>query len=264
MAKLHARPAFLVLVVLLFLVVLALVWWHVRLPGPPEGSNITTQSPGPSTGGPDRYLAARQKMVEQDIRGRGVANPAVLDAMSRVPRHEFVPPEYLASAYADHPLPIGYGQTISQPYIVAAMTDLLQVKPDSTVLEIGTGSAYQAAILAELTSQVYTVEIVEELCVQARSRLADMGYRNVEVICGDGYYGWPDKAPYDAIVVTCAPDHIPQPLVSQLADGGRMVIPVGPPGMYQVLWVIERRGQEITSEQVMDVAFVPLTRGEAP
>jgi protein-L-isoaspartate(D-aspartate) O-methyltransferase len=260
----HAKPVLLVLLVLLFLGGLALVSWRPGLPGRPERADTEKAAltqPGATA---DPYLGTRRTMVERDIRGRGVADEAVLEVMARVPRHAFVLPEYLASAYADHPLPIGYGQTISQPYIVAAMTELLRVKPDSTVLEIGTGSAYQAAILAELARQVYTIEIVEELCVQARSRLADMGYRNVQVICGDGYYGWEKAAPYDAIIVTCAPDHVPQPLVNQLADGGRMVIPVGPPGMYQVLWVIERHGEEIKSEQVMGVAFVPLTRGEGP
>lgn len=198
-------------------------------------------------------------MVESQMRSRGVKDEDVLRAMETVPRHEFVLPEYLSRAHADIPLPIGFGQTISQPYIVAVMTEMLRLRPDSKVLEVGTGSGYQAAILAELTSRVYTIEVIEELCQQAMQRLARLGYRNVQVECGDGYYGWEDHAPYDAIIVTCAPDHIPQPLVNQLADGGRMVIPVGPPGAYQVLWLVERRGEEVKSRRMMGVAFVPLT-----
>lgn len=200
-------------------------------------------------------------MVKLQLAGRDITDEKVLRAMEKVPRHEFVLPEYLDQAYADHPLPIGYGQTISQPYIVAVMTQMLQLKRDSKVLEIGTGSGYQAAILAELVDKVYTVEIIEELCTQARERLKRLGYSNVEVLCADGYYGWEEHAPYDGIIVTCAPDHIPQPLVDQLADGGRMVIPVGPPGAYQVLWLVQRRGDQVISERKMGVAFVPLTGG---
>jgi len=145
--------------------------------------------------------------------------------------------------------------------MVAVMTELLEPEPGDRVLEVGTGSGYQAAILAELVSEVYTIEIVTALCDEARERLAGLGYDNIHITCGDGYYGWEEPAPYDGIIVTCAPDHIPQPLVNQLADGGRMVIPVGPPGSYQVLWLIEREGEEIRSERVMGVAFVPLTGG---
>jgi len=200
-------------------------------------------------------------MIKSQIEDRGVKDKDVLRAMESVPRHEFVPPEYRSQAYEDHPLPIGYGQTISQPYMVAVMTEMLRLRSSSKVLEIGTGSGYQAAILAELVREVYTVEIVEQLCKQASERLARLGYKDVRVKCGDGYYGWEEQAPFDAIIVTCAPDHVPQPLVNQLADGGRMVIPVGPPGAYQVLWLIERRGAEVRSERVMGVAFVPLTGG---
>ncbi|MBN1400840.1 MAG: protein-L-isoaspartate(D-aspartate) O-methyltransferase [Anaerolineae bacterium] len=200
-------------------------------------------------------------MVRSQIEGRGVTDRDVLRAMEKVPRHEFVPDDYLGQAYEDHPLPIGYGQTISQPYMVAAMTELLKLASSSRVLEIGTGSGYQAAILGELAGEVYTIEIIPELCEQAKERLARLGYTQIQVKCADGYYGWEGHAPYDAIIVTCAPDHIPQPLVSQLADGGRMVIPVGPPGAYQVLWLVERRGQETKTERIMGVAFVPLTGG---
>jgi protein-L-isoaspartate(D-aspartate) O-methyltransferase len=200
-------------------------------------------------------------MVRSQIESRGVTDQDVLRAMEKVPRHEFVPDDYVDQAYEDHPLPIGYGQTISQPYMVAAMTELLRLSSNSRVLEIGTGSGYQAAILGELAGEIYTIEIVPELCEQARERLARLSYTRVQVKCDDGYYGWEEHAPYDAIIVTCAPDHIPQPLVSQLADGGRMVIPVGPPGAYQVLWLVERRGQETRTERIMGVAFVPLTGG---
>ena len=198
-------------------------------------------------------------MVKFHIEDRGIKDRRVLEAMEAVPRHEFVPDEYVNQAYGEHPLPIGYGQTISAPYIVAAMTELLQLRPDSKVLEIGTGSGYQGAILAELVQDVYSVEIVEELCEQAKKCLARLGYTNVKTMCGDGYYGWEKHAPYDAIIVTCAPDHIPQPLVDQLADGGRMVIPVGPPGLFQTLWLVERQGKEVKSERIMGVVFVPLT-----
>ena len=200
-------------------------------------------------------------MVEQQMRRRDITDERVLEAMRKVPRHEFVPKEYLKQAYADHPLPIGYGQTISQPYIVALMTQLLELKEGDKVLEIGTGSGYQAAILAELTDEVYTVEIIEELASQAKERLKRLGYVNVHVKHADGYYGWKEHSPYDAIIVTCAPDHIPQPLVDQLADGGRLVIPVGPPGAYQVLWKITRKGDDIISRRITGVSFVPLTGG---
>jgi len=207
----------------------------------------------------DPFEEARQRMVDIQIEGSGVKDKDVLRAMRTVPRHEFVPPGYVERAYGDRPLSIGYGQTISAPDIVAVMTELLQLGPESRVLEVGTGSGYQASILAELTKHVYTVEIVEPLCEAAQERLARLGYSSVVAKCADGYYGWEEHAPYDAIIVTCAPDHIPQPLVNQLADGGRMVIPVGPPGFYQVLWLVERHGEEITSTRLMGVGFVPLT-----
>lgn len=199
------------------------------------------------------------KMVDNQIRRRGVTDQQVLEAMESVPRHEFVPKEYLSQAYADYPLPIGYGQTISQPYIVALMTELLGLNSTDKVLEIGTGSGYQAAILAEIVAEVYTVEVIGPLADEARERLKRLGYPNAHVLNADGYYGWADHAPYDAIVVTCAPDHIPEPLVEQLKDGGRLIVPVGPPGGYQTLWQITKQGQEIKKRDVTGVLFVPLT-----
>ncbi|MEA3408491.1 MAG: protein-L-isoaspartate(D-aspartate) O-methyltransferase [Chloroflexota bacterium] len=198
-------------------------------------------------------------MVEQQIKARGVEDKDVLRAMRTVPRHAFVPSEQVGGAYEDHPLPIGFGQTISQPYIVAYMTEIVQLEEEERVLEIGTGSGYQAAVLAEITPHVYSVEIIEELHERASRTLDEQGYDEVHLRHDDGYYGWEEYAPYDAIVVTAAPDHIPQPLVEQLADGGRMVIPVGPPGAYQALWLVEREGEEVKTERLMGVRFVPLT-----
>lgn len=207
----------------------------------------------------ERYAEARRQMTEYQISARDVTDEEVLQVMEKVPRHKFVPPEYRDRAYTDYPLPIGYGQTISQPYIVALMTKLLNLERGERVLEIGTGSGYQAAILSELTDEVYTVEIIEELEKQAEGRLKDLGYTNVKVKHADGYYGWEEYAPYDAIIVTCAPDHIPQPLINQLKDGGRLVIPVGPPGAYQTLWQITRQGDQLISKNILGVRFVPLT-----
>jgi protein-L-isoaspartate(D-aspartate) O-methyltransferase len=199
------------------------------------------------------------RMVKTQIQSRGVTDQDVLRAMEEVPRHEFVPDNLKAQAYADHPLPIGHGQTISQPYIVALMTELLELKSTDRVLEVGTGSGYQAAILAQIVAEVYTVEIVEPLAIEAEERLARLGFTNVHLLHADGYYGWEEHSPYDAIVVTAAPDHIPQPLVQQLKDGGHLVIPVGPPGGYQALWQITREGDQIKKRNVTGVLFVPLT-----
>jgi len=210
----------------------------------------------------DPYAAPREEMVELQLEGRDVSDPAVLAAMRTVPRHEFVPAEVREMAYNDHPLPIGYGQTISQPYIVALMTELIDLQPGERVLEIGTGSGYQAAILAQLTDQVYTIEIIPELAEQAQATFERLGYDQIEAKQGDGYWGWEEVAPFEAIIVTAAPDHVPQPLVNQLADGGKMVIPIGPPGGYQSLWVLERQGEEILRYNWGGVRFVPLTRSE--
>jgi protein-L-isoaspartate(D-aspartate) O-methyltransferase len=199
-------------------------------------------------------------MVTQTIENRGVTDPGVLHAMRSVLRHQFVPDDYRDMAYADRPLPIGYGQTISQPYIVAWMTELLELQPGARVLEIGTGSGYQAAVLAALPEvEVYTIEIVPQLAEQAQQRLTRLGFTEVQAKQDDGYYGWPEHAPFDAIIVTAAPDHLPQPLVEQLTENGRLVIPIGPRGSYQSLWqfVLTKGGLE--ARNMGGVAFVPFT-----
>jgi protein-L-isoaspartate(D-aspartate) O-methyltransferase len=218
-------------------------------------------SPPPATArATDEYTRLRKEMVVSQIQSRGVSDSDVLAAMNAVLRHQFVLPEFLDQAYEDHPLPIGYGQTISQPYIVALMTEKLRLKRGDVVLEIGTGSGYQAAVLAQLGVQVYSVEIVPELAKAADERLKQLGYA-VSVKQGDGYYGWPEHAPYDAIIVTAAPDHVPQPLVKQLKDGGRLVIPVGPQGGFQTLWQFTRAGEDLKAVDLGGVAFVPLVTG---
>jgi protein-L-isoaspartate(D-aspartate) O-methyltransferase len=213
----------------------------------------------PAKGG-DPFAAARERMVTEQIVERGVADPRVLRAIRRVPRHLFVPEALREVAYDDRPLPISDGQTISQPYVVALMTELAEVRPGARVLEIGTGSGYQAAVLAELGAEVFTIEIVERLGQKARDRLRRLGYRAVTVKVGDGFRGWPDKAPFDAIVVTAAPPEVPQPLLRQLKVGGHLVIPVGEE--YQELLVVERRALGYQRRSVVPVAFVPMT-GEA-
>lgn len=207
------------------------------------------------------FESAREQMVDLQIEARGVEDTAVLEAMRAVPRHEFVPEEFRGRAYGDHPLPIGYGQTISQPFVVAEMTTVLQLEPDMRVLEIGTGSGYQAAVLAEIVDEVYTVEIIEPLAEEARARLERLGYDNVQVLHGDGYFGWEEHAPYDAIIVTAAPDHVPQPLILQMDDYSRLVIPIGPVGAYQELWVYSKEDGELQPALSLGgVRFVPLTR----
>jgi protein-L-isoaspartate(D-aspartate) O-methyltransferase len=210
------------------------------------------------------YAQRRERMVIETIERRGITDEDVLNAMRAVPRHLFVPADDQDYAYGDHPLPIGYGQTISQPYIVALMTELLELKEGDKVLEIGTGSGYQAAILGEIPGvEVYTVEIIPELAASARERLADLGYVKIHCKEADGYFGWPEYAPFDAIIVTAAPDHVPQPLADQLAEGGRMVIPVGPPGGYQTLWkLVKQPDGEVKNYNMGGVAFVPLTGGD--
>jgi protein-L-isoaspartate(D-aspartate) O-methyltransferase len=225
------------------------------------GAAPPTSAPSPASTADD-MAAARQRMVDKQMRARDISDERVLAAMESVPRHEFVLPETLDQAYNDHPLPIGFGQTISQPYIVALMTQLLGLEPGDKVLEIGTGSGYQAAVLAELTDEVYTIEIIPQLAERARDTLDRLGYDYVVSKQADGYWGWEEHAPFESIIVTAAPDHIPQPLLNQLADGGHMVIPVGPPGGYQSLWVISREGDEFHNFNWGGVRFVPLTRAE--
>ena len=200
-------------------------------------------------------------MVDKQIVNRGVTDPLVVAAMRRVPRHLFVPEDQRVSAYADHPLPIGRGQTISQPYIVAFMTESLRLKPDDRVLEIGTGSGYQAAVLSQLVREVYSIEVIPNLGIQARKTLKKLGYDNVRIRIGDGYKGWPEKAPFDAVIVTCAPEKIPEPLVRQLKEGGRMIIPVGKAGAVQKLVRAVKKGGSLVAHEVMLVRFVPMVGG---
>ncbi len=204
----------------------------------------------------------REEMVQVQIEDRGIHDRAVLRAMGRVPRHQLVPENQAGRAYGDYPLPIGHGQTISQPYIVALMTELIEVGPESKVLEIGTGSGYQAAVLAEIVKRVVTIEIIGPLAERAQEDLKGLGYDNVEVIHADGYHGWAEEAPYDAIIVTAAAEHIPPPLLEQLRPGGRMIIPVGRMGWTQNLVLVEKRedGSHLT-RNILPVRFVPLTRG---
>ena len=221
--------------------------------------------------GDDRFDAARRQMlaeIRETVLDTGPATgkvrlaPEVMAALGTVPRHDFVPDALNAVAYANRPLPVGHGQTISQPYIVALMTDLLDVGGDAVVLEVGTGSAYQAAVLSELVRQVYTMEIIEPLALEASARLARLDYGNVEVKFGDGYYGWPEKGPFDAIIVTAAINHIPPPLVAQLRPGGKLVVPVGERFTVQHLLLVHKLNDErVQVRQILPVRFVPLTGG---
>lgn len=218
---------------------------------------------GGVTGAEDAYTEARKDMVFYQIKLRGIDDPNVLKTMSNVLRHEFVPFMQKSYAYQDRPLPIGHGQTISQPYIVALMTGLLEVDHDSIVLEIGTGSGYQAAVLAGIVKEVYTVEIVKPLHERSKKNLNRLGIKNIKTLNNDGYFGWESHAPYDAIIVTCASDFIPPPLIKQLKPGGRMCIPVGPPFKVQHLVLVTKEDKgTITTKVVTSVRFVPLTRKE--
>jgi protein-L-isoaspartate(D-aspartate) O-methyltransferase len=208
------------------------------------------------------FTGERYQMVQEQLKARGVSDQRVLAAMKKVRRDEFVPANLKTSSYADQPLPIGYRQTISQPYIVAFMTEQVRPSPKDRILEIGTGSGYQAAILAELAGEVYTIEIIEPLAKTAEATLQRLGYKNVHVKAGDGYKGWPEHAPFDAVIVTCAPDHVPQPLIDQLKEGGRMIIPVGGGLGYQQLYLLEKKNGKLQRRAVLPVRFVPMT-GEA-
>ena len=220
-----------------------------------------TAAPAPATAGTDHYTLARQRMVAEQLAkpGRDITNARVVAVMGTVPRHEFVPERLRPDAYNDQPLPIGYGQTISQPYVVAFMTERLEPKPTDRVLEIGTGSGYQAAVLAGLVAEVYTIEIISDLAQRAAADLKRLGCTNVHTRSGDGYQGWPEAAPFDSIIVTCAPEQVPQPLIDQLKDGGRIIIPVGP-AWKQELVLLRKRGGKLEQQAVMPVSFVPMTR----
>jgi protein-L-isoaspartate(D-aspartate) O-methyltransferase len=208
---------------------------------------------------PPHLRAARERMVREQIVARGVARPDVIAALLAVPRHRFVPPDIVASAYQDHPLPIGEGQTISQPYIVALMTEALALQPGQRVLEIGTGSGYQAAVLSAMKAQVYTIEIIPRLFESASTALVRTGHPDVACRLGDGYLGWPEAAPFDAIVITAAVDHIPQPLISQMKEGSRLVLPVGDPARVQDLMRATLSGGRLRFEIITAVRFVPMT-----
>ena len=209
----------------------------------------------------DKYRRDRQQMVSNQLQARGIKHKATLDAMRKVERHRLVPRSQVEYAYEDRPLPIGFGQTISQPYMVGYMTEVLRPKPEMKVLEIGTGSGYQAAVLAEIVDEVYTIEIVEELAKRAKSNLEELGYTNIHVKEGDGYFGWEEHAPFDAIIVTAASEFIPPPLIEQLKEGGKMVIPVGAPFTTQQLMLVEKQkdGKRKT-RNLIPVRFVPFTR----
>ncbi len=222
---------------------------------------ILAESPVLAQEGEDSlFFDLRQKMVREQVIARGIKDEKVLAAMLEVARHKFLPQTLQRFAYQDHPLPIGHEQTISQPYIVALMSELAQLKPKDKVLEIGTGSGYQAAILAELADEVYTIEILKPLAESSRERLKSLGYENIKVKWGDGYLGWEEFAPYDAIIVTCAPDKVPQPLVEQLKIGGRLVIPVG--SFFQELKVITKTGTGLEEKSIIPVRFVPMIKSK--
>ncbi len=212
--------------------------------------------------GEDVFEKARSRMVQADLKGRDITDAKVLSAMGTVPRHLFIDKHLRDAAYNDYPLPIGEGQTISQPYIVALMTQSLNLKPTDRVLEVGTGSGYQAAVLAELADQVYSIEIDKKLAEKAAKTLKELGYKKVQVKQGDGFFGWPEHAPFDAIMVTCAAERIPEPLINQLKDGGRLIMPVGSTTMYQTLKLLIRVKGENQVKRITGVRFVPMT-GEA-
>jgi len=210
----------------------------------------------------DKYSTLRDSMIEDQLKSRDIYDEKVLEVMNNTERHKFVPKNLINKAYGDHPLPIGYGQTISQPYIVALMTQTLQLDKNDRVLEIGTGSGYQAAILSKLVKEVYTIEIVEKLAESAKERLNKLGYKNVEVKHADGYFGWEEKALFDAIIITAATNHVPPPLLKQLKNGGKLIIPLGSTLNFQTLTLVTKKGDKMETKFISGVRFVPLT-GEA-
>ncbi|MBS0664408.1 MAG: protein-L-isoaspartate(D-aspartate) O-methyltransferase [Verrucomicrobia bacterium] len=242
---------------------LGLAWpWGLDFLERADGGGWAESEPDPK----DPNAVERRRMVRYQLGGdrmRPIRHQGVLAAMDHVPRHEFVPANVRSEAYADWPLPIGFGQTISQPYIVALMTELLDPKPTDRILEIGTGSGYQAAVLSRLVARVFTMELNDDLACQAAARFARLGCRSIQLRIGDGHSGWPEQAPFDGIIVTCAPEAVPTPLVDQLSDVGRMVIPVGPPGD-QVLYLLSKRYGRLEQQDVIPVRFVPMRRREPP
>jgi protein-L-isoaspartate(D-aspartate) O-methyltransferase len=206
----------------------------------------------------DPYAKKRQAMIDMDIKGRGIKDKKVLEAMGKIPRELFVDESKRSKAYADQPLPIGEGQTISQPYVVSLMTEALSLKPSDRVLEIGTGSGYQAAVLAEIVKEVYTIEIRKTLVETAARRLKDMGYKNIEVKFGDGYFGWEEHAPFDAVLITASANHIPPPLIKQLKEGGRLILPLGSTLFHQTLTLVTKQKGDFKMEQMGGVVFVPM------
>lgn len=257
-----SRPIWILIV---FFAMIGMAVWFARQDAghsdQPDSSNATRAEAIDSSADGDRFRDARRNMIERHLRNRDITDPRVLEVMQRIPRHLFVPENVRDSAYEDRPLPIGRGQTISQPYIVALMTQLAQPRPDSRALDVGTGSGYQAAVLGELCREVYSIEIVEELAQQSAELLARLGYENIHVRSGDGYQGWKEHAPFDLIIVAAAPPHVPKPLIEQLAPGGRMIIPVG--RFQQDLMIIEKsKDGTLKQWSEIPVAFVPMT-GEA-
>ena len=251
-------------IILLIVAVTVIFLARIVFPGqsPPAGRSVPTGEPQSQVEESQQTVEARERMVSRTIEGRGVENVDVLTSMRTVPRHLFVPEDMLNHAYADEPLPIGCGQTISQPYIVALMTQAIGIRPGDKVLEIGTGSGYQAAVLSEMTDNVYSIEIIEALAETARKNLENAGYGNVGIRCADGYFGWEEYAPFDAVIITCAANHIPPPLLAQLKDGGKLIIPLGDTTYYQTLTLVTKKGEDYIVDHLTYVAFVPMT-GEA-
>jgi len=258
------RKRLLPLIVLVAIVVSVFLIYETALDDSPEvvPEKSADTFPEETEESTDLFSQKRMQMVEIQLRGRDITDEKILDVMGSVPRHKFVDESLWNEAYADHPLPIGEGQTISQPYVVALMTQALHLTGSEKVLEIGTGSGYQAAVLAEIVEEVYTVEIREKLAEMAENSLSNTGYTNVHVKCSDGYFGWEEHAPYDAIMITCAVNHIPPPLLSQLKDGGRLILPLGSTTYYQSLTLIQKTDEGLSSEYITSVLFVPMI-GEA-